>query len=274
MNIFHAVGQGLDLTRRLWTGVIGFLLVYAVFGALATVWLPFEVVNGQVQVPMPANPTDAAGRLVVALGLYFGMVGLSVWLLGGVLAGAKELLEKRPFPAGELFRAGWARIGTMIGWVATYGACCLGAGIAAAFLLGFIAAVSGQAAAMKALTGAGFSMAAMVVGVLLLYSPAAIVERSAGVWAGFGDSFRFVKGHGLATMTMVLLVAVIGAVIWWFGVLILARASGALRAAMGIEPFTKGLPVFFFGLINGLPQAFLSVFIPASLYAYYHGSRE
>ena len=274
MSVWRAIGQGLDLTRRFWTAVLAFLLVYAFFGMLSTVLLPFEVVNGRVRVPMPSNPSDAASRLIVALGIYFGMVGLSVWLLGGVLTGTGQILEKKPFSQGELFRAGVARFWSMIGWVTGYAVSCMGAGVAAAFLLGFIAAVSGQATAMKSLAGLGFSSAGMVAGLLFLYSPAAIIQNSAGVWRGFGDSFRFVKRHGLATVALVFWISVIGALIWWFGVLVLARASGAIRAAMGIAPFAAGLPVFFFGLINGLPQAILSVFVPASLYAYYHGSPE
>lgn len=274
VGVWRAVGQGLDLTRRLWAAVIAFLLVYAVFGALATVLLPFKVVGGQVHVPGPANPGEALSRLIVALGIYFGMITLSVWLLGGVLAGSKELSEQRPFPAGQLFRAGGARLWTMIGWVLAYMVSCAGAGVAVAFVLGFVAAVTGQAAAMKSLAGLGFSAAAMAAGLLFLFSPAAIVENGTGVWRGFGDSFRFVKSRGLGTLLLVFLISFIGAVIWWIGVLVLARASGAIRAAMGIAPFAAGLPVFFFGLINGLPQAVLSVFIPASLYAYYRGGSE
>lgn len=274
MTVFQAIEKGLDWTRRLWAAVIAFLLVYAVFGALATVLLPFEVVGGQVRVPVPVNPGDVLSRLIVSLGIYFGMVGFSVWLLGGVLAGSKELLGKRPFPAGHLFRAGRERFWRMIGWAGGYMISCIGAGLAAAFLAGFIAAVSGQTQAVKSLAGLGFSAAAMAAGLLFLFSPAAIVEKGAGVWRSFGDSFRFVKSHGPGTILLVFLISFIGALIWWFGVLVLARASGALRAAMGIAPFAPGLPVFFFGLINGLPQAVLSVFIPASLYAYYQGSHE
>lgn len=274
MSVWRAIGQGLDLTRRFWAAVLAFLLVYSSFGALSTVLLPFEMVNGQVRVPLPTNPSEAASRLIVALGIYLGMVGLSVWLLGGVLAGAGQILEKKPFSSGDLFRASTARFWSMLGWVAAYAVACFGAGIAVAFALGFLAAVSGQAAAVKSLAGLGFSAAGMVAGLLFLYSPSAIVKNSTGVWRGFGDSFRFVKGHGLATVALVFWISVIGALVWWFGVLVLARVTTTLRGAMGIPPFARGFPVFFFGLINGLPQAFLSVFIPASLVAYYQGSNE
>ncbi len=274
MNSFQAVGKGLDLTRRLWPAIFAYLLVFSSFGAAATILLPFQVVNGQVSVPAPANPADAVSRLVIALGIYFGLIAFSVWLLGGVLAGCKEILEKRVFPAGELFRAGAARVGALFTWAMAFIAVCILAGISAASVLGFIAAATGQAQAMSSMAAAGFSTAALGFGLFLLYSPAAIVDDSIGVWIGFRESFQFVKRHGAQTMLLVFLVSLIGALVWWFGVLVLARAVGAIRESMGVPPFAAGWPVFFFGLVNGLPQAFLSVFIPASLYAYYHGSKE
>lgn len=246
-----------------------FLVVYAGTGALATLFIPYEVVEGRVRVPMPTNPGDALNRLVVGLGLYLIGIGLSLYVLGGVFGALQRLVRKQTVASGELRGLSRRWFWGMVRWALAFFGITFGLGTAVALVIATVGSVAGGAEAAKALMQAGFSGASVVSGLFLLFSPVVLVERASGAWASLRESYRIVVARPGATIGIVLCVSTVGAALYglWLPV---AAVVNQIRAGMGIAPFAKGAPVFFFGLILVFPQAFLSVYLPAVLQSYYH----
>lgn len=272
-GVLQALKRGLLLTKALWVAMAMYLLFFAVIGALVTLVLPYEVVDGQVRVLEIRSGEDLAGRLMPALFLYGIALAGSVYILGGVLGGLHELVREKPFGWADLVVHANRRFPRLLLWGAAYFALSIGVGIFAAFFLSFVWAALGKPALLKPLIGTGASFAFMLVGLALFYSPIILVERARGVGVSFLESWRFVRTHAQGTLLLVFLVSLIGAIAWLLGFFLLAPVVNGLRTLMGVQPFSPGLPVFFFSLILGIPQAFVLLFLPSSLYAYYHGSQ-
>ena len=77
-----------------------------------------------------------------------------------------------------------------------------------------------------------------------------------------------------ATVRLIFFVSLVVAIFWLGDYFLPAPMVDHVRAAMGIPPFAAGFPSFFFNLVLLLPQAFMSVYLPAVLYAYYLGQTE
>jgi hypothetical protein len=78
----------------------------------------------------------------------------------------------------------------------------------------------------------------------------------------------------LASIATVFLVSLVGALLYLVDFYMVAPLVGKLRAAMGIAPFAKGAPVFFFGLILNFPAAILFAYIPLALGLLVHHQEE
>ncbi len=271
MGVWRALIQGFSLTRRLWVAMGLFLVVYAGVGALATVLLPYQVVEGRVQVPTPADMSQALKHLGIGLILYALGLGLSLYLLAGVFGGLRRQIREESFSGADLFALSRSGSLPMLGWGVGFFLVEFAASAAVAVAAWLLSAVTGlgQAGLSKALMQMGFYATSLLVGLLLLFSPVILVERACRAWASFRESARFVRDHVAGTLGIVFGVSLIGAVVWalW---LIVAQAVRQVQAALGIPPFSPGLPVFVFGWVLVAPQAFLTVYLPAVLYAYYH----
>ncbi len=270
MSVFKAVGQGFKFLPRLWMAFLVILVMNAVAGALATVALPFEVVDGQLRVPPVTTPEEAAARFFPALGLYLFALGYSLFLLGGVFSGLSRLIKGSPLSVAVYFQSAARWFFPMVRWGLAFMGVTVGSGIAASLLVGLLWGVTGRTEAMQALIQPAFSMTLFVVGLVLVFSPVIFVDRFLGVGKSFSESYKFLKVHKGATLGLLLLVGFIGALAWTGG-LILAGIVNGIRDSFGIAQFAPGWPVFFFSLILGLPQAFVTVFFPTVLYSYYTG---
>ncbi len=271
MTVFRAAGQGIQLSFKLWSVTLLLVLVSSAVGALATLLLPFEVVNGQTHVPLPAGPGQVVSLLVIGLSLYLPMMAFSLFLLGGVLGSAPRLLRNEALSTGEVLREAKRLALPILRWGVLVVGVALAAGMAAAFLFGFLWMMTGRSPGMKFLIGAGFWGAMLAAGLLLLYSPVILVERGQGVLDSFKESKRFFNAHRTGTFGLILWISFLGALIWLAWAIGVAPVIGKIREMMGIAPFAKGLPVFFFSLVLGLPAAYLSVFFPLALSIFYGG---
>lgn len=272
MGVLQAVKQGLGLVKRLWVAGAAYLLLFSAMGMWVTLVLPYEVVDGQVRVPQVQNAEDLIRRLLPALGIYLLTFGGALYVFAGVLGNLGLLLRGRPVSAADFIVAANRRALSLLGWGAAFFGLGLAAGIGAAFLCSFLWAILGQPPLLKPLIQMGGSFAFMGVGLAFTFSPFALVERGGGLRAVFLEAWRFFRGHAQATIRLFLAISVLGAAAWLLGLFILAPAVAGLRALLGIAPFSPGLPVFFFSLILGIPQAFVMVFIPSVLYSYYYGN--
>lgn len=271
MGAFQAVGKGLITACRLWFVIPAVVVSYSAIGALATVWLPFSVVDGRFQVPPPATAEEALSRLMIGMGLFLCSWALSLYWLGGTLGSARGLLRDESFSRGDFFGAAGREFLRMLRWAFAWACVVMGSGLGVAVLIGFFWAATGRSPAMKILIQFGFTAATLWMAVSLLFSPMILLERSQGVWASLKDSWRFIRAHAAGAIGLLGGIVLVGVMVWTIG-LILGAGVGQLRQMIGMASFTKGWPVFFFGLILGLPQAFLTLFIPAALYAYYWGN--
>ncbi len=272
MTVFRAAGQGAKLSFKLWGVTLLLVVVSSAVGALATLLLPFEIVNGQTRVPPPTSAGEMASRLIIGLGLYLPMMAFSLFLLGGVLGSAPRLLRNEAVSTGEIFQEAKRLFLPILRWGVAVVGVTLAAGMAAAFFFGFLWAVTGRSPGMKYLISAGFWGAMLAAGLLLLYSPVILVKRGGrGVMDSFKESKRFFNANRTGTFGLILWLSFIGALIWLAWAIGVAPVIGKIRAMMGIAPFAKGLPVFFFSLVLGLPAAVLSVFFPLALSIFYGG---
>jgi len=259
------------LSFKLWGAALLLVVVYSAVGALATLLLPFEIVNGRTQVPPPTSPGEAASRLIIGLGLYLPTLAFSLFVLGGVLGVAQDLPAKGTLSAGGFLDQAKQRFLPILRWgFATMGVA-LAAGMAAAFFFSFLWAVMGRSPAMKYLVTTAFWGAMLAAGLLMVYSPVILIDQRRGVLDSFKESSRFFNANRTATFGLILWVSFIGAMIWLVWAISVAPVVGKIRTMMGIAPFAKGLPVFFFSLINGLPSAYLSVFVPLAIALFYWG---
>ena len=270
MGAFQAVGKGVRIASRLWFALPVVVVSYSAIGALATVFLPFQMVNGRPQVPPPATAEEALSRLAIGLSLFLCSSAFSLYWLGGTLSSARQLLNGQAFSSGNFFDAAGREFFRMLRWALALMGVVLGFGIAVAALMGLLWVATGRSPLMKALIQLGFTAATLVAGISLLFSPVILFEQGQGVWMSFRESWRFSRQRAAGVVGLLGGVVLVGVAVWLVGTL-LAAGVGQLRQAMGIAPFAKGWPVFFFGWILGLPQAFLTLFIPASLYAYCWG---
>lgn len=271
MTVFRAVGQGFKLTFKLFPVVLLYLVVYAAVGALATLLIPHEIVNNQARVSPPSNPGDAISQLGLGLALYLPTMVFSLYLLGGTLAASLKLSDGESVPMEEFHRQAKGRFGVILRWgLAVLGAV-LAAGLAATFVMTLLWAVTGRSEGMKGLIGAGFWGALLAAGLVLLYSPAILIERGRGIKDCFKESNRFFNAHRGATFGFILWLSFIGALVWLVWAIGVAPVMGRIRVMTGLPPFPKGLPNFFFSLVLGLPSAFLSVYFPLALGIFYRG---
>jgi hypothetical protein len=271
MTIFRAAGQGFKLTFKLWPVVLLYLVVYSAVGALATVLLPYEIVNNQTQVPPPTSPGQALSLLVIAMGLYLPTMAFSLYMLGGTLAVSRGLEAGEQVSRHEFHRQAKSRFGAIIRWgLAAVGAA-LAAGLAVTFVMAFLWAVTGRSEGMKGLIGVGFWGATLAAGLVLLYSPVTLIERGRGIKDCFKESNRFFNRHRAATFGLILGLSFIGALIWLVWAIGIAPGVKMVRVMVGLPPFPKGLPNFIFSLVLVLPSAFLNVYFPLALGIFYRG---
>jgi len=299
VSVFKAVGQGFALTHRLWFAILAVLVVTAVLGGLASALLPFgrtpdqtfqvpvKVQGTQQQVPVrvegqgiqvpeiktPEQFKAVAGPVLI---LFVLSVTSALFLLGGVLGSLSRLLQRESVAVSDFFQAGIHWFFPMLGWAISLGLLTL--------VLTFVVGVplAGRlnpqvisnpqfrelAPSLPILL---FRLAFLLVSGLFLFSSISLVEGKRGVWSSLRDSVKFLFRHLLGTMGLFACVVGVGVVVQLAN-LILAGPVNSLRGMLGIAPYAKGLPVFFFNLILGLPQAYLTVFFPSSLYAYYHAN--
>ncbi len=269
MGVWRAVLQGFGLARQLWVALGAFLVVYAGTGALATLFIPFEVVEGRIRVPMPTNMAEALSRLIVGFGIYLIGIGFSLYVLGGMFGALQRLVRKQPVARGELRGLAGRWFWGMARWALAFSAITFGLGGAVALIVATLATAAGGTGAAGAIMQTAFSGTTVVSGLFLIFSPVVLVERALGAWASLRESCRIVVARPGATIGIVLCVSTVGALLYglWLPV---AAVINQIRAGLGIAPFAPGAPVFFFGLVLMFPQAFLSVYLPAVLQSYYY----
>ncbi len=271
MTVFRAAGQGFKLTFKLFPVLFLYLAVYSAVGALATVLLPYEIVDNQTRVPPPTSPAQALSLLVISLGLYLPTMAFSLYLLGGTLAVSRPLAAGGPVPMPEFHRQAKRWFLPVTRWAFAAVGAALAAGLAVTFVMAFLWAVTGRSEGMKGLIGVGFWGAALAAGLVLLYSPVALVERGRGIRDSFKESRRFFNAHRSATFGFILWLSFIGALVWLVWAIGVAPVIKQVRVMAGLPPFPKGLPNFLFNLVLGMPSAFLSVYFPLALGIFYRG---
>lgn len=273
MNPLQALAHGFSLIRRLWAGLFWFWLATAFLSALMVALLPYEVQNNQaVAMPLPSDPGQRMNLMILTLGLFLISAGVLLALLGGTVEGIRRIEKKEPVGIGALFRFSKQQFGRVALWGISFFGFCVGLAMAVVIAAAFLgAAARFQPVVLKTIAGAAFWGTLLAAGFPLLYSFVPATE-GAGIRQAFGASYRFFRGHVLGTILLVLMVATVGAMIWWVGVFGGTLVNG-VRASMGIPAFTKAfVPAFLLGLLVWWPQAVISVLIPASLYAYYRGN--
>ena len=271
MTIFRSAGQGFKLTFKLFLVVLFYLVVYSAVGALATLLLPYEIVNNQTRVLPPSSPGQALSLLIIALGLYLPTMAFSLYLLGGTLAVSRSLEAGEQILLPEFHRQAKRRFLLVTRWAFAAVGVSLAAGLAVAFVMAFLWAVTGRSEGMKGLISTGFWGAALAAGLVLLYSPVVLVERGRGIKESFKESSRFFNRHRGATFGLILWLSFIGALIWLAWAIGVAPVIRQVRVMAGLPPFPKGLPNFFFSLVLNIPSAFLSVYYPLALGIFYRG---
>lgn len=298
MSFIKAVGKAFGLTHRLLFGIVVVLLFTAALSALATMLLPFEVVEGQsiqipatihgtpqpvtvksntplLRVPPPKNWQEAKAILVPALVLFlFSSIGF-LFLLGATLGSVRKLLHNEPVSPMEYLRSGARWFFPILGWVSLLGVLVL----CVSFLFGIPLAIRAGGLADQdqvkkaiAMFGLVFMSVHLVAFLIFLFSPVSLVERGRGSWDSLGDSFRFFFKNLLGTIGLLASAVGVGVILTVVGI-VLAGVVNSLRAMFGILPFSKGWPVFFFTSILALPQAYLTVYFPVLLYTYYNGKQ-
>jgi len=271
VTIWRATGQGLRRCARLWQAIAAFVVVYSAVGAVATLVLPFKVVEGRVVVPPPSSGAEALSLLVLAGGLFLISTVLSLRVLGGVLHGL-ERIERRDPVSWKEFSLGMRKwFGPLIRWGALFGLLLAGLFLISVFLLAFLWAFSGRPEGFKAMVPQLAFVLTTFLTLPFYYSPFILLENGGKARESFARSFRLAVKNLSGTFLLVVVISTIGAVVYWFDVLALAKGVNAVRAALGIPAFAKGLPVFLFGLVLLLPEGFLSTLVPAAFHSYYRG---
>ena len=276
MGFIQAVGKAFGLTHRLFVAVAVVVGFTALLSALATLWLPFEVIGTPpvIRVPAPQNWEEVRGILLPALTLFLCSSFGFLFLLAATLGSLRKLLHGEPFSPLGYFQSGGRWFFPILGWMSVLGLLFL----ALSSLLGIPLAiqVGGLGSEVELKKGmAVFGLVLMMVHLagflIFLFSPVSLVERSRGVWDSLGDSLRFLFRHLLGTVGLFASAVVVGVLLTVVGI-VLGGVVNSIRGMLGIPPFVKGWPVFFFTLILGLPQAYLTVYFPALLYSYYHSN--
>ncbi|MBI3333721.1 MAG: hypothetical protein HYZ93_06500 [Candidatus Omnitrophica bacterium] len=268
MNLFRAAGRSFGLTHRLWFAVLSVLVVTSAVGALSTLLLPFQVTGGRLTVPPPADAQEAVSRAGTVLALFLLSSGLALYLLGGVLGGLQRILRGESVSVSRFFQFSREWFFRMAGW----GCALLLLVVGGSVVVGLIFAVPGSAlagaGAFKQFFGFGFLPVFLFLWAANVFSPILMVEHSQGIWASLGNSIRFFFRNLPACLGVLLCAVAVGVGMNIFG-LLLEKIVRALRTALSIAPYVPGLPVFFFGLILGIPQAYLTVYFPSLLYTFY-----
>ena len=300
MSVFKAVGRGFILTHRLWFGILAALLFYSAFEALESVLLPYEVKPGQVQripveqgsrkgyavfqtaetftIPEITNPDEMRAVAAPAITLLLFSSAVALYFLGGILGRAGRLIEDRKArcsPA-DFLRASHQQFLPMLKWgfslfILAVGLMILSGLILAIFFRDKVAAAAQLGKEAAVLPILLFQSISMAMTALLIFSPVILVEKGQGVWRSFGESTRFLGRHLLKFMGLFACIVLVAVVVDVFGIF-LAKVVGGMRESLHVAPFAKGWPVFFFKLILGIPQSYLTVFLPATLTAYYHAA--
>lgn len=273
--VWKSVLGAFQLLPKFWMPMVVYLIGYSFIGALASVLLPYTIINGQQAAAVPPkNASEAVGYGIIGLTLFFMMFFLATGLLGGVLESLRQILSGQ---AGAVSRF-WSSVRKwffrMGGWGVAYGLLTVGLAVLAVFPVGFFWAVTGRAQGMRGMAEFVFYIAVLVVGYLFLYSPGFIVFKGSGLAAAFKRSARFVWRHKVASIVSIFLVSLIGALIYLADYYMVAPLVGRLRAMLGVAPFAKGAPAFFFGLILNFPAAILFVYIPLALGLFVHHQEE
>ncbi len=275
MGPFKAVGQGFSLTRRLWFPLLGVVVVSALLGAVASVILPFEIdpATGGIRAPEIRTLEQLKTVLGPAAGLYVVSSTVALYLLGGILGGAARLLRNEPVSASRFLAESNRWFLPMIWWATILSIVVLLLCLAVGIFFGFLWVMSAKQEVMKGVLLFAVMGTFFASFTALIYSPVALVQKGQGSWAAMADSARFFFKRLIGTLGLLGGVVAVGLAAAVAG-LALAQAANGLRQVLGVAPFAKGWPVFVFGLILGIPQAFLTVYFPSVLSAYYHGNQQ
>ena len=264
--------MGFRLTLRLWMAVAAYSVANAFVSFLGS-YLPHQVVNDQVQkAPLPTDSNEFLALAISTFAVLLIMVVSQLILLGGVLGCLKRLLGKQPMEAGEFFRQCREKFWFILKWGMVAFLFLVGLFCVGAFLAGLMWAITGHTEESRGMIlMIGFLVTQLLGLPFLQYSPFFLLENGCRIRDGFRGSYRFSMKRKFATVRLIFLVSLIVAIFWLGDYFLPAPMIGKVRAAMGIAPFAAGLPSFFFNLVLLLPQAFMSVYLPAVLYAYYLG---
>ena len=274
VNILRVGGQGLRVTGRLWAAVLWSNAAVAFLSALIVALVPFQMQGNQAVAAVdPSDPAKMMNLAILTLGLLLFSVGVLVFLLGGTVGAIARALNNERVGLGDVWRLSRERFGRSLIWAVSFVGFCLGLGIVAVMILGFVcAAAQFPASAAKHLAEGGFVGTMTLAGLPILFSFIPAIQGGSRIGAAFQESRQFVWKHAAAVLLLLLTISFLGAVIWWVGVLG-GKIVGALRAALGIAPnATAFIPNLVLGFLVWWPQAVLNVFIPAALYLYYKGA--
>ena len=270
--IGQAVGQGFSLTHRLFFAMGLAVLLKATMNALASVFLPIEMINGLVNVPTMVTMEEFRGHVGPVLGLSAFSMTAALYLLGGIVGSVGRLLRKEPlsFP-GDFFKAANRWFFSLVGWAFGLGLIAIGLAILVGIVVGFLLAALRRDQVLQNVVRLSVMATLLISWTALIFSPAIFVESGCGVWRSLSESFRFTRKHlgGVFGLIWVVLLVGMGCLLVTH---VLESVVQGLRQVIGIPTSAKGWPVFFFGLILKLPQSYLTVFFPALLYAYYHAA--
>ncbi|MBI3318750.1 MAG: hypothetical protein HYZ90_06410 [Candidatus Omnitrophica bacterium] len=272
MGVFPALGRALKSTFQLWFAIGCVLVANAFLNAVVTLALPFEVVEGQVRVPPVTSLQQALGLAGPVGGLFMLSSGMALYLLGGIIGSLEELASSEEASLGHLFREGRRHFFPMVGWASSFFLLVGGTALAVGLGGGLLWGILGRPQLLKSLVGLLVAGSFFLGWIAFLYSPVALVHGG-GVWESFKSSLRFFRRHIFATFLLLGLVVGVGVLMSAAGIVFAGVANG-VRTLLGIPPYARGAPVFFLALIQGFPQAFLTVFFPGMLFAYYRGNES
>ncbi len=272
MTVLRATGSGFRLTLRLWIAVAAYSVANAFVSFLGS-FLPHQVVNDQIQkVPLPKDPNELLALAISTFAVFLVMVVSQLYLLGGVLGCLQRMLRKQSVEAGEYFRQCREKFWFALKWGMVAFLFLLGIFCVGSFLSGLLWAITGHSAeSRRFILVIGFGATQLLGLPFLLYSPFFLLENGGRIRDGFRGSYRFSMKRKFATVRLIFWVSLIVAIFWLADFFLPAPMIGRVRAALGIAPFAAGFPSFFFNLVLLLPQAFMSVYLPAVLYTYYVG---
>ena len=251
-GFLKSVGLGFSLTHRLWFAILFVAFVLSAIARVILSTLPHQITPQGIQVPEVTQLSQALETGGKALFLYLVSFGSSLFCLGGIVNSAWAILRREAVSLRR-FLAGAARwFFPIVGWSISFFLLSIGPGIALGLVLaaGVMRTEGSDPLALASAFQVGVAGVFLLFLIPLVYSPIVLVGREGGVWKSFGGGLRFFMSRPAGNI-------------------------GVLSVAVGVGLLTRGVHLLFLGIpllrfLEALPGAYLTVFFPCLLCAYYH----